>query len=169
MKAKSSGAKATRRTETRARARTGANAKAPPILRVGGSALRAPGLERARLERVTRRMLAHLRLEGRELSLSFVRDVEIHVLNRQYRGKDRPTDVLAFPAGGPSGPLLGDVIVSVPTARKQAKARSRSLTAEITMLIAHGLLHLVGYDHQNDADERAMTKKTIELERLASA
>src|SRR5438105_13479191 len=92
-----------------------------------------------------------------------------------YRGKDKPTDVLAFPmregdfgrlhAGLPAG-LLGDVIVSVPTAKRQARAAKKDLLEEITMLMAHGLLHLLGWDHDTAAKDRAMRAET---ERLIAA
>lgn len=121
-------------------------------------------------------MLAYLGLTGAELSVALVDDAVIHALNRDFRGKDKPTDVLAFAmeegtatpsAGGPR--LLGDVIVSVETAQKQAKRRRRPLLDELTMLLAHGLLHLLGYDHQSDDEERIMVAKTRELERAATA
>lgn len=117
-------------------------------------------------------MLDHLRLTDVELSIALVSDAVIRELNRDYRRKDKPTDVLAFPmnevpAGAPVSGLLGDVILSIETARRQAEANSRPLLAELTMLLAHGLLHLLGYDHQTDAEEREMTALTRELERAA--
>jgi probable rRNA maturation factor len=64
---------------------------------------------------------------------------------------------------------LGDVILSVETARRQAEANQRTLLAELTMLLAHGLLHLLGYDHKTDAEEREMVEATKALERAADA
>jgi probable rRNA maturation factor len=117
-------------------------------------------------------MLRHLRLRGVELSVALVDDTTIHALNRQYRRKDKPTDVLAFPMQEPApatfSGLLGDVIVSVDTARRQAARRRRPLLAELTLLLAHGLLHLLGYDHRNDAEERVMTARTNELTEAAA-
>jgi probable rRNA maturation factor len=89
-------------------------------------------------------------------------------LNRIYRNKDRPTDVLAFSQRegrivSPNARLLGDVVVSVPTARRQAEARHRGLVAELTMLIAHGILHLLGWDHETPADDRRMRRETARL------
>ncbi|MFO0611408.1 MAG: rRNA maturation RNase YbeY [Polyangiaceae bacterium] len=122
---------------------------------------------RARAEK----MLAALELSGVELSVALVDDARIHDLNRTYRGKDKPTDVLAFAMsegeGGAHGGLLGDVILSIDTARRQAKAAKRPLLDELTMLLAHGLLHLLGWDHRTDREERAMTAKTKELEAAA--
>jgi probable rRNA maturation factor len=120
------------------------------------------------------KMLEHLALEDVELSVSLVDDATIHELNRDYRKKDKPTDVLAFPLEAPGeqsegSALLGDVIVSIDTARRQAQARLRPLLDEVTMLLAHGLLHLLGHDHRTDAEERAMTARTRELEVAAAA
>ena len=126
------------------------------------------------VRRRAEKMLTHLELGGTELSVSLVDDATIHGLNRTWRHKDKPTDVLAFPLGEgeavrPEGGLLGDVIVSVETARRQAAKRRRPLLDELTMLLAHGLLHLVGYDHQSDAQEEEMTALTRKLEAVASA
>jgi probable rRNA maturation factor len=128
-------------------------------------------------------MLAYLGLAEVELSIALVDDPTIHALNRDYRRKDKPTDVLAFPLiadgatprRGRAKPrthvtgLLGDVIVSIETARRQARAHRRPVLGELTMLLAHGLLHLLGYDHRADAEEREMTARTRELEAAAIA
>jgi probable rRNA maturation factor len=118
-------------------------------------------------------MLAHRGLRAVELSVALVDDDAIHELNRTYRKKDKPTDVLAFPLldpvpAQPVG-LIGDVILSIETARRQAKKHRRSLLDELTMLLGHGILHLLGYDHQTDAEEREMTSLTRELEAAAAA
>lgn len=101
-----------------------------------------------------------------EVSIVFVDDEFIQHLNRQYRGVDCPTDVLAFPMleGEPlAGPeeelLLGDVVVSLPAAQKQKLASGHSLNREIAYLIAHGVLHLLGYDHQTAGQKRVMREK----------
>jgi probable rRNA maturation factor len=101
-----------------------------------------------------------------EVGLTLVDDAEIHELNRDYRKKDKPTDVLAFAmregVGGDLHPgILGDVIISVETARRQAKRRG--LAAEIEFLWAHGLCHLLGYDHQTDRQEREMNARMAAL------
>lgn len=119
-------------------------------------------------------MLDDLDLGDRELSIVLTDDAEIHELNRTYRGRDRPTDVLAFAMGEGegsevAGPLLGDVVISVPTARHQASRRKRELNAELRMLLAHGLLHLVGWDHQTDEEDRRMKARTRALCRVAIA
>ncbi len=117
-------------------------------------------------------MIEELQLQDREISFLLTDDKRIHQLNKVYRDKDRPTDVLAFAmqegelaelAGG----VLGDVIVSVPTARKQADERGASVLEEVTMLLAHGLLHLLGWDHQTAAEDRRMRAETDRLCRAA--
>jgi probable rRNA maturation factor len=131
------------------------------------------GISAAVVRRRAEKMLFHLGLDAVELSIALVDDPTIRELNRAYRHKDKPTDVLAFPLQDPlpSPPvgLLGDVIVSIATARRQAGRHRRSLLAELTMLLAHGLLHLLGHDHQTDAQEREMTARTRELEAAAAA
>jgi probable rRNA maturation factor len=121
-------------------------------------------------------MLGALDLGAAELSIALTDDSEIHELNRVFRRRDRPTDVLAFAMreGAPTGQspqpgheLLGDVVVSVETARRQAARRGRTLAAEVRVLLAHGLLHLVGYDHETKKQARAMGAKTRELCRAA--
>jgi probable rRNA maturation factor len=84
-------------------------------------------------------------------TIAFVSDKRIRALNRQFRGVDKATDVLSFPAE--DEPNLGDVAVSVDTAEVQAKANGLTLTGEISQLILHGLLHLCGYDHETDNGE----------------
>jgi rRNA maturation RNase YbeY len=76
-------------------------------------------------------------------------------LNRRYRRKNTSTDVLAFPAGGPDGggPLLGDIVVSIPFAARQARRRAEPLAREVDRLLVHGFLHLLGYDHEVDDGE----------------
>ena len=99
-----------------------------------------------------------------ELSIVFVDDAAIQVLNRDYRATDAPTDVLSFAQGGgdefatPEGAArhLGDVIVSVETARRQAAEFGLALNDEVAHLVVHGILHLLGYDHEDAADAETM-------------
>lgn len=106
------------------------------------------------------------KLEGNmEVAVSFVSDEEIQSLNKQYRGKDRPTDVLSFPVytkeeliGLPVDlPItLGDIVISIDRGKEQAKLYNHSLLREFTFLAVHGLLHLVGYDHNTPEAEKEM-------------
>ncbi len=114
-----------------------------------------------RLQRLARTFLKKLSLDGTELSLSLVRDAEIARINAQWRGKDTPTDVLSFPAGetiGPGPRQLGDVIISIDTAKRAAPEFETTLELELARYLAHGLLHLLGHDHQKPKQARAMQK-----------
>ncbi|AEG16158.1 metalloprotease ybeY [Desulfofundulus kuznetsovii DSM 6115] len=101
-----------------------------------------------------------------EVSLVFVDDEYIHRLNREYRGVDRPTDVLSFamqegepmPEAGEET-LLGDVVISLETARRQSEEYGHSFEREVAFLVAHGVLHLLGYDHQTEEEGREMREK----------
>jgi probable rRNA maturation factor len=114
-------------------------------------------------------MLSSLGKARAELSIVLTDDRQIEVLNRTHRRKAKPTDVLAFPmdaaGAGPSGKmqLLGDVVISLETAARQARARRRPLMDEVTHLLAHGILHLAGFDHRTDAEERRMDEATRAL------
>lgn len=110
-------------------------------------------------------MLRALELPEAELSILLCDDATIHVLNRDHRRKNKPTDVLAFAmreakTGAWEAEVLGDVVISLDTAARQAAERGRPLWDEVTMLLAHGLLHLLGFDHQTRAQERRMTART---------
>ena len=114
---------------------------------------------------------AILKLVGRdeaELSLALIGNAEMRQLNARYRHKDYPTDVLSFPIEGTvaeSG-LLGDVILSVEKARQQAKERRHSVDLEMATLLIHGIVHLLGYDHERSAkDARAMGRVEKKLYR----
>jgi len=96
--------------------------------------------------------------EDGEVSVLLVDDEEIRRLNREYRGMDRCTDVLSFALneGEPPDPhpeMFGDIVISVETALRQAEGSGQSLEREITWLLIHGALHLLGYDHERSADE----------------
>ena len=144
-----------------------------PAVEVTTRGRRAPALA-ARLKRGGRRLLSALRLESAELSVLLVSDIEMRRLNRVYRGADRPTDVLAFAqhegcGGAPAG-LLGDVVISVDTAKRQAAERGLSIGRESERLLIHGVLHLIGYDHERSAAEarRMQRRERLLARRLAS-
>jgi probable rRNA maturation factor len=82
------------------------------------------------------------------VSILLCGDARMRRLNREFRKVDRPTDVLSFPA--PEPPFLGDVAVDVPYAARQARKRKHSLEREVQLLVAHGVLHLLGHDHETD-------------------
>lgn len=94
---------------------------------------------------------------GRTFSCLLTTDAELRRLNREYRGKDRATDVLSFPAPAPATApaplLLGDIAISVDRARLQARAFGHTISEEVSILLLHGVLHLLGMDHETDGGE----------------
>lgn len=126
---------------------------------------RVPGMRLRALRRFAAGALQRLGEGDAEVAVTFVSNREMRALNRRYRGKDRPTDVLAFPARegeptpGEEG-LLGDVVIAVRVAQQQAVSQGRSLAEELQVLLVHGVLHLLGYDHERSAAEaRQMRRK----------
>ncbi|MDO7905454.1 rRNA maturation RNase YbeY [Paenibacillus sp. JX-17] len=132
----------------------------------------------SQLEKLLQKAAASEGITDGEVALTFVDDEQIHELNREYRGIDRPTDVLSFAmnesldeeldivyeleegeelADVPD--VLGDIIISVPTAIAQSQEYGHSIEREIGFLFVHGFLHLLGYDHQDDASEAEMMGK----------
>lgn len=129
---------------------------AAPPRRCGG-----PRVDLRRLRARARRVLAELCHAGSELSVALVDDAAMAELNVAWRGRRGPTDVLAFAqAEGEHalhrGPLLGDVVISLDTARRQARRAGRSTDEEVARLLVHGVLHLLGHDHARSAERRAM-------------
>jgi probable rRNA maturation factor len=121
-------------------------------------------------------MLHVVKRHGAELSVLLTNDGFIRTLNRTHRGKDKATDVLSFSqTEGSEGllpeeianALLGDVVISLETAARQARRRRHTLLDEVTFLLAHGILHLLGYDHENDEDEAVMNEMTARLVQAA--
>jgi probable rRNA maturation factor len=104
------------------------------------------------LRAAAREWLPKLRYD--EVSLSLVADREMKLLNRQWRGKHQTTDVLSFPLR--EGKHLGDVVISLDVARRQAREGGWPLAMELRRLLAHGLLHCAGHDHEKPADARRM-------------
>jgi len=107
-------------------------------------------------ERLFAELARRYRLADPEVSLAFVGERAIRTLNRKFMKKDRPTDVLSFPLGekGPDGKFyLGDIVIAVPVAFRQAREKGHSLDRELRLLALHGFLHLLGYDHFKGIEE----------------
>ena len=110
--------------------------------------------------------------ETTEVSISFVTDEEIHGLNREWRGVDRPTDVLSFECDGCDDEMpvleedafeLGDIVIAPDIAEAQAPVYGLPFNHEMSLLIAHGLLHLCGYDHMDDDEAKVMESREREI------
>lgn len=141
--------------------------------------VRKSGVDGRALRATAKRLLAAAGEAGSSLSLTLVGDDAMREINRDHRGKDVPTDVLSFPLDGASTTpryarddevriehMVGDVVISVDTARKQAADYDAPLQRELERLLIHGILHVLGHDHM-EADERE--KMEAEERRLASA
>ncbi|MFN8640953.1 MAG: rRNA maturation RNase YbeY [Candidatus Binatia bacterium] len=136
---------------------------------------RLPGLRAADVRRDAARLLALLEVDA-ELSVALIGDAEMRALNRDWRGKDAPTDVLAFALregedAAVHPDVLGDVAISLDTAARQATARGAPLADEVRVLLAHGILHLLGYDHERSPAEarRMFARQRSLLRRLRAS
>ena len=125
------------------------------------------GIELKPLEALARKTEAFIDVYPGTINVVFVNDKYIQALNRQYRQKDQPTDVLSFNylEGGVSDAdaLVGEVYISVETTRRQAEAQKETFADELNKLFVHGLLHIHGYDHELDADYIKMHEKECEI------
>ncbi len=127
--------------------------------------VRVPGLKRFLL-----RLCLRLGISDQEFVVLLTNDRTIRRFNRRYRSHDGATDVLSFPADRPSSPnlgfegnYLGDIIISVERARRQAVEKKHSLEQELRVLLIHGLLHLMGHDHERDHGQ--MRRKELRLQK----
>jgi probable rRNA maturation factor len=130
-------------------------------------------LVKINLQEVRRSLHKILTLQGckdKEISLVFVDDEDIRIINREYLGKDRPTNVISFPMlegefGGINPSLLGDIVISTETALKHASEEGISCEDELDFLMIHAVLHLLGYNHENASYEETekMERKEREL------
>ncbi len=115
----------------------------------------APRGLRPQLRKAVQRLLADLGHPDKTLTIILTDDHEIRALKRQHWGEDAPTDVLSFPTYEPGDPFmpphLGDIVISLDTARRQAAEQGHSLVQEVKVLAAHSLWHLLGHDHDSEA------------------
>lgn len=137
------------------------------------NAVKNSGVDTRQLKATARKLLRAANEPDSALSVSLVDDREIRELNRVHRGKDKPTDVLSFPLYEPGEStahegerLLGDVVISIDTARRQAAGYDAPLQNELYRLLIHGILHVLGHDHEEPAERAAME---AEERRLAAA
>jgi probable rRNA maturation factor len=125
------------------------------------------------LTRAARAVLAHQkRSPDTDLSIVLANDARLRQLNHDFLGIDAPTDVLSFPASEATGsetdpqtgsPYLGDILLSIPRARAQAKAAGHPLESEVQLLVVHGVLHLLGHDHADAKGKKRMWKAQAEI------
>lgn len=121
----------------------------------------------APLKAFLRKVQAAARIPGSEITVCFVSDAEIARLNWEYRRKKGPTDVLSFPAertkGSSRRKFLGDIAIAPETARRYALRNGRALPDELRVLVLHGVLHLLGYDHETDHGEMERLEQRLRL------
>nr|WP_320194331.1 rRNA maturation RNase YbeY [uncultured Desulfobacter sp.] len=129
-------------------------------------------LPTAPLHQKTEQILNALGCDNHEISIVITDDVQVRDLNRSYRGKDTPTNVLSFPMqegefSDITPGLLGDVVISLDTARAEAQTAGISTDERMSQLLIHGILHLIGFDHElGETQAREMEEKSLELLRL---
>ena len=126
------------------------------------------------LENILGKIMSHLDFHNTEVSILLTGDKDIRLLNKEFRKIDQPTDVLSFPQSQDEDPpipgekILGDIAVSLDTAKIQANEHGLVLKEEIILLLIHGILHLLGYDHEaSEQEDQKMRSKTRELFKLA--
>ncbi|MEK9629875.1 MAG: rRNA maturation RNase YbeY [Nitrospinota bacterium] len=125
------------------------------------------------IEKKLGKILDHLGCLNKEVSILFTGDRDIQNLNHEFRNVNQPTDVLSFPQNEEEDPytheeeILGDIAVSLDTAQRQAKEHGLTFKEEIILLLIHGILHLLGYDHEiSEQEDKKMRSKTRELFKL---
>ncbi|HYU35808.1 MAG TPA: rRNA maturation RNase YbeY [Thermoanaerobaculia bacterium] len=119
---------------------------------------RYPEAQARRLRPWLERLVGALAPQAESLGVRFAGDRELRRVNRHYRGKDKPTDVLSFP--GEEG-YLGDILISVPAARRQAASAGHPVERELKVLLLHGILHCLGHDHETDQGEMERLERRL--------
>ena len=94
--------------------------------------------------------------------MALINDSDMQALNKKWRGKDKPTNVLSFPDSGPA-PVLGDIVIAFETVHREAEAANKPVQDHFIHLLVHGFLHLTGYDHMNDQDAKIMEALEISI------
>jgi probable rRNA maturation factor len=138
----------------------------PPIIHIQADARYAKHFSEGLIRKTARAALHHQNASvSGALTIRITGDALLRKLNREFMGKDYATDVLSFPAGETEAarPYFGDVVISIPRARAQAQAGGHPLTAELQLLIVHGVLHLLGHDHATRTEKARMWKAQAEV------
>ncbi len=140
----------------------------PTVLGRGGR----PPLGSRETGRLLRALATRLNVTQDSVAVVFGDDETLRDLNRRFRHRNRPTDVLSFPAGetggGPGGGPMGDIVISTQAVRRRARAGRRAVSRETGVLVIHGFLHLLGYDHEADDGQMDLLEKTLRAEMLGA-
>ena len=130
------------------------------MIKVEVTGFAVPRFSRREIGHFVRKVLRHVDHSVNEVSIAFVDDASMKSLNRKFRGKNKTTDVLTFPG---EGAFLGDIVISVDQARRQARDEGHSLAMEVRYLILHGILHALGFDHETDNGEMNALEMKVRL------
>lgn len=110
-------------------------------------------IDKKRIENVIKKFLVYYKKQNKEVSVAFIGDAEMKKLNKVYRGKDKPTDVLSFDG---EGDFLGEIVIDYAQIKRQAVELKKSIKDELIFILVHGLLHLVGYNDETEKDRIKM-------------
>ncbi len=113
------------------------------------------------VEKLTKKLLPQLKIKAEEVSISLVSDAQMKKINFQFRQKNKPTNVLSFPAFDEV--FLGDIVIAFETLEREAKEQNKSFENHLTHLILHSILHLLGYDHEEEKEAQKMEKLEIKI------
>jgi len=113
------------------------------------------------IENITKKILPLAKVKAEEVSISLVSDAQMKKINYQFRGKNKPTNVLSFP--GLDQFFLGDIVIAYETLVREAKEQKKDFNNHLTHLILHSILHLLGYDHKEEKDAQKMEKLEIKI------
>ncbi|NSW88902.1 rRNA maturation RNase YbeY [bacterium] len=133
-----------------------------PLL-IDDSNIKIKSINKTILKRTLIKVIKYLKIEKKEINIVFLNDVNMKKLNKKYSGSNKSTDVLSFLIDGHDKSLLGDVFISIEYARANCLVSKNSLIKEVKILCIHGILHLIGLDHKNEAEGKRMFKIQDEL------
>tara|TARA_Y100001970_G_scaffold289826_1_gene421387 strand:+ start:3786 stop:4205 length:420 start_codon:yes stop_codon:yes gene_type:complete len=133
-----------------------------PLL-IDDSNIKIKSINKTILKRTLIKVIKYLKIEKKEINIVFLNDVNMKKLNKKYSGSNKSTDVLSFLIDGHDKSLLGDVFISIEYARANCLVSKNSLIKEVKILCIHGILHLIGLDHKNEAEGKRMFKMQDEL------
>lgn len=113
------------------------------------------------VRRAAEAAMADQKIRGEEVAIMLADDARVRGMNRDYRGKDKPTNVLSFPSEDEG--YLGDIILAYETVAREAQEQGKTLKAHLTHLVVHGVLHLVGFDHEIEAEAEEMEAREVRI------
>lgn len=113
------------------------------------------------VKKLTKKIIPHLKIKAEEVSISLVSDAQMKKINFQFRDKNKPTNVLSFPAFDEV--FLGDIVIAFETLERESKEQNKTFSDHLTHLILHSILHLLGYDHEEEKDAKKMERLEMKI------